>query len=285
MYEGQSTVLLPVGTVDILNCNLRSTTRLTGTGTSTTGVAANAFDGNIETVCTVNDINGNVTLTFPSTTVPTTFGILPSIGGSWSVLLQTSSDGVVWTTRYTNTALTLTNDQWFWLDLEGIPSSTIAVRLRSVGTTILSLREFYVGNNPLEVPLAIVNRDSYSNLPNKTFRGRPTEFWYDKRQRIPVLNLWPAPQAEYTFWQLVNYAQRQVQDVGTLTQELEIPQRWYMAIINELAKELSLEIPEVPVELRGELLPLAEKTMHEAWSSENDGSPTYVRPNIRPYTA
>lgn len=285
MYEGQSTIVLPDGTVDVLNCNLRSLNRLTGTATSSSGTADNAFDGDLTTTCTLGAAAGNISLFFSGTAVPTNFGILPNVSGTWDIAIQTSIDGVSWSTVYSNSALSVSAGLWNWIDVEGVLSSTIAVRLLAGATTTLDVREFYVANTPNEIPLAKVNRDSYSNMPNKSFRSRPTEFWYDKRRGPTAMNLWPVPSTDFVFWQLVNYIQRQVQDVGSLTQSLDIPQRWFLAIINELAKELALSIPEVKPELRGELLGLAAQTMSEAWAGENDGSPTYILPNIRPYTA
>jgi hypothetical protein len=41
---------------------------------------------------------------------------------------------------------------------------------------------------------------------------------------------------------------RQIMDVGALTDELEIPQRWYEAIVMNLAHRLSLELPQVPMD-------------------------------------
>src|SRR5215471_8611059 len=45
MYEAVQTVPCPVGTVDVLNCNLRTSNRLTGTNSSSEGTADLAFDG------------------------------------------------------------------------------------------------------------------------------------------------------------------------------------------------------------------------------------------------
>jgi len=284
MYEGQQTVDLPAGTIDVLNVNLRKTDRITATAySSSSGTTANAFDGDVDTLCTLVAAAGNITVNFSATQI-TTIGLLYGATGTWDVTIQTSTDGLTWATRYANTALGATDGQWTWIDLEGIPSDTGAVRIVAGATTILSLREFVVANNPLEVPLAAVNRDQYSNLSNRFFRSRPTEFWYDKKRSPSELKLWPVPSAEYTFWQLVNYVQRNPQDVGTLTQELDIPQRWYLAIICELAKELAAEIPEVKPEVMVEVAGMANARMNEAWSSESDGSPMQILPNISPYT-
>lgn len=284
LYEGQLTLPAPVGTVDILNANLRSVNRLTGLGSASEGVADYAFDGDIDTACIQLAPGGNIQLQLDTAVAAYTFGILAGATGTWNISLQASDDGVTWLTLYTNATLAVVDGAWFWVDVEGVPEASY-YRLLANGATVLNVRELVFANNPQEIPIAKVNRDDYGNLPNKAFQGRPTEFWYDRQRTQPILTLWPAPGPEYTFWQVTTYAQRYVQDVGTLTQEIEVPQRWYLPIINELAHELSLSIPEVDPSVIPVVQLEAQQRMAEAWSGETDSSPSYIRPNIRPYTA
>lgn len=283
LYSGQWTVDLPPGTVDVLNVNLRNVQRLSGTSSSSSGVAANAFDGDLETSCTLAPGVGYIELDFESTYF-SSVGILPGSTSSWDISIQTTSDGVAWTTRYTNSSVSVIDRSWLWFDLEGVPSNTVGVRLISGSSTTLSVRELVVGNSPNEVPLAKVNRDQYSNLNNRTFRSRPTEYWYNKTVGPSSLKIWPAPSDDFKFFHLVSYLQRHPQDVGTLTQEIEVPRRWKLAIIGELAKELSVEIPEVKPEVATETAAYAAARMAEAWTSETDGSDIQILPRIGPYT-
>lgn len=285
MYEGQQTIDLPAGSVDLLNSNLRTLSRIEGAESSTSGVTANAFDGDVDTVLTLSAPAGEVRVDFSSDTIVTSFGILPGDTATWSITIQTSNDGgLTWTTRYTNTSYSAVDGQWLWFDIEGIPGDIDAVRLVAGASTTLILREFVIGNSPIEVPLAKVNRDQYSNLANRLFRGRPTEFWYDKQRSPSTMKLWPVPGSGYEFYQIVNYVQRNPQDVGTLTQELDIPQRWYLAIIAELARNLALSVPEVKPEKIAETDAVAAREMNDAWASETDGSNMQILPNISPYT-
>jgi hypothetical protein len=47
--------------------------------------------------------------------------------------------------------------------------------------------------------------------------------------------------------------QRQIMDVGALTDELEVPQRWYEAVVFMLAHRMSLELPQVAMDRVGYL--------------------------------
>lgn len=295
LYDATQDVPAPLGTVDILNANLRNVTQLqlSAPGTvytsSAGGIAANAFDNNLATACTQTSTNGYLQVQFPAVGQPVIFGILPNATGTWNVAIQTSNDGVTFTTVYSNVALAAVAGQWFWVDIQGIPEAGVLyVRLQASGGTTLNVTEFVTGAAPQEIPIAKINRDDYANLPNKYFTGRPLQFWYDKTQPQPVMTLWPAPQLQYTFAQTVLYVQRYVQDVGTLTQTVEVPQRWFLTILTRLAKELMLMIPEVAKQMsdldKQMLMQEDTNRWNEAWQSETDGSPVMLRPMIGHYT-
>lgn len=283
MYENVQTVPCPLGTVDVLNANLRTSSRLEGTASSSEGDADFAFDGDLDTECVQVLPAGWIQLALTSGTEVPLFGILPGSTGTWNISIQGSDDGTTWVNLYTNATLSVTDGEWFWVDVEGVLSYPF-YRLKANLTTVLVVREFYLGELPNEIPIAKINRDDYANLPNKFFTGRPVQFWYDKQITQPLLTLWPAPQFAYTFAQLVLYTQRYVQDVGTLAQELEIPQRWYLAVIYQLAGGIAQEIPEVPPGTYAEISMERDRLLREAWDSETDSAPSYILPNISCYT-
>jgi hypothetical protein len=283
LYGYVQDVPLPVGTVDLLNVNLRSLNRPTGIYTSSEGVADNAFDSDIETACTQIAPAGNITVEYESETRVTTFGILPDSDGDWDFEIQTSLDGVTWKTVYTGVAVEMVDQEWLWVDVQGT-FPAFFTRLQATGATVLDVAEFVAGNELTEIPLALINTDNYDTQPDKAFPGRPTEYRYDKQRTQPIMNLWPAPGPEYTYYQLVARVQRYIQDVGTLTQEIEVPQRWYLAIICELARQLGYSIPEVKAEVMPGLDAEATKQLKIAWDGESDGSNVQLRVGIGCYT-
>jgi hypothetical protein len=78
---------------------------------------------------------------------------------------------------------------------------------------------------------------------------------------------------------------RQIEDVGALTDELEIPQRWYEAVVFMLAHRMSLELPQVPMDRVAYLERMATQYLYDAEQEERDRSPIYWAPNISVYTA
>lgn len=283
IYQYVSRVPLPVGTVDLLDVNLRNVSRVNGTYTSTEGDADLAFDSDIDTACTQVSAGGWIQVDFDSEARLTNFGILPNTTGTWDYVIEVSDDGVSWETVYTATEADVVDQEWIWIDLEGI-APTMACRLRATGLTVLDVAEFVAANNPNEIPLALVNTDTYDSQPDKSFASRPTEYRYDRQRQRPFMDLWPTPGPEYTFYQLVGRVQRYIQDVGTMTQEIDVPQSWYLAIICELAKQLAYSIPEVKAEVIPGIEQEAAAQLKMAWDGQSDGSQVRLQINISPYT-
>jgi hypothetical protein len=98
------------------------------------------------------------------------------------------------------------------------------------------------------------------------------------------MRLWPCPNAAATTQQIVVWRQRYIQDVGTMTQTLEIPQRWFDAVVAMLAAKLAEETPEVDAGLMPVLDAKAAKALEEAEYEERDNSPIYWTPNLSVYT-
>ena len=288
IYERQATVPCPVGTEDTYTINLRNQNRITGDATATEGVADNAFDSDLTTACTQVAAAGSITMQLDSATNVNTFGIMPNVSGTWDYVIEASNDNFVTTTNLlTRTGQVVVVNEWLWVDVQGILGGVQdfeLYRLRATGTTVLDVIELVYQNKPNEIPMYKLNRNDYANLPDKVSTGRPTQFWYDRQRTQPEIELWPSPGAEFTFDQITGFVQRQLQDVGAMTDELEVPDRWYLAIVCNLAAELGRELREVDEVIVPRLDLDAEKYLSDAWTGETDESEVYLRPNISPYT-
>ena len=263
LYEGYGAVTLPLGTVDVLNTNLRTLTEVTGTETTSSTTITMA-------------VSGGATVT--------TVGILWSAAAVPFVVEQ-STDGVTWTaitTEEDTSAPTQTAGQWLWVDFNATTTNNY-FRVRATSGT-LSTTDVYFGNTPTEIPIARLNRDDYTALPNKFFLGRPLQFWFDRQRDQPIMHLWPVPNAAAEFQQIVLWRHRYIQDVGTMVQELDVPQRWFDAIVALLASKLAEETPEVDANLMPILEAKAEKALAQAENEERDNSPIYWAPLISMYT-
>jgi hypothetical protein len=260
LYEGVGDITMDDGTVDILNSNFRTLQEVTGTNTDTSTTRTVSFSTDI----------------FVST-----------VGIYWSaaavpVALERSDDNVTWVTIQTETT-TATAGQWTWFDLDS-SVATPYFRVRAT-TGTLSFSQIYLANTPTEIPLARLNRDDYTNLPNKAFQNnRPLQFWFDRQVNNPIMHMWPVPNDAATVCQIVVWRQRYIMDVGTMTQEIEVPQRWYEAIVAMLAARLALEYIEVDPSMISVLDAKAKESLYFAQQEERDNSPVIILPNIAMYT-
>jgi hypothetical protein len=262
LYQAQGLVTLPDGVVDILNTNLRTIAVVNAT--------------------TINTITSTTYQTFfTEQTQVTTVGIEWS-GASTSYALETSSDGVIWTTVATVDNPNASVGSVTWVDIQG-SIANFYFRVRATAGT-LNQEQVLLANMPNEIPMARLNRDDYVNLPNKTFEGRPLQFWCDRQLNNPVMYLWPVPSAQFITAQVVVWVKRYIMDVGTMTQEIEVPQRWYDAIVYVLAARLAEETPSVDPQMIGILDQKAQRALLEVEGEERDDSPIYMTPNIAVYT-
>ena len=260
LYDGVGDITMTDGTVDILNSNFRWLQQVTGTNVDTSTTRTVTFTSDI--------FVANVGIYWTAAAVP--------------IALERSDDGAIWTTIQTETP-TATAGQWTWFDLD----SSVAARYFRVRATsgTLSFSQIYLANTPTEIPLARMNRDDYTNLPNKAFQNnRPLQYWFDRQVNNPIMHMWPVPNDAATVCQIVVWRQRYIMDVGTMTQDIEVPQRWLEAIVSGLAAKMALELAEVDVNLIPILDQKAAIALNIAQMEERDNSPMMIAPNISPYT-
>ncbi len=133
-----------------------------------------------------------------------------------------------------------------------------------------------------DIEITPFNRDDYAGQPNKTFESaQPTNYWFEKLIE-PRITLWPVPNDSTRRLSLYYY--RQPEDVGSLTNELEIPSRWMEAVCWHLALRLAFELPGVSAERLALVQSMAQGMTVEVEGSETDSAPVYLAPNIRVYT-
>lgn len=262
LYDGNPAVPTGVGTVDVMNANFRKLQSVTGTNT---------------------DAAASRTIEFDSETIVSTVGVLWD-GASAPLALERSDDGAAWSTAQSESPSAVAGE-WSWFDLDSAVAS-LYFRVRATSGT-LNFASIYTGNSPTEITLGRINKDDYTSLPNKVFTSnQPQQYWLDRQVPQPIMRIWPAPNAEAEAQsQLVVWRQRYVMDVGTLTQTLDIPQRWYEAVIAMLAAKLVVDFPDADTARVGMLDTKAAQALYTAQQAESDDSPLNLMPAIGCYTA
>ncbi len=261
LYDGTVNVTLPIGTIDVLNSNLRTMHEVTGTNTDSATQRVIEFDGD---------------------TFVTTVGVLWD-AASTTLEFARSDDGATWDVIQTEADPEAVAGERSWFDMDS-SVATAFFRIRAT-TGTLDFDEIYTANNPQAIPLSRMNRDQYTNLPNRTFQSnRPLQFWYNRVIPQPIMELWPVPDAQAITSLIEVWRQRHIMDVGTMTQEIEVPQRWYLAIVTALACAMAREIVEVDPKLIPQLDADMATEMRAAQDEERDNSPIMIAPNLAMYT-
>jgi hypothetical protein len=288
LNANQYQYMLPVGGNDVLNALYRRLNRPTpGTGGGYIGTGGNvglAFDNNVETSDAQSTPNGYIGIDYGQAgpVYAGSIGILPATSGSFHILLEWSNDGVTWNLLEDTGVETWVSGQWLWYDIDP-GQSCYMYRMRETGGNTLNVAEFYVGNMSTEVTMARLNRDDYTNLPNKNFTAnQPFQYWFNRTIPQATIELWPVPSDPFV--QMTIWYSRQIMDVGDLNGELEIPQYAYQAIQCMLAHQMSQIMPNVQIERIIYLEKQADKYFTMMENENRDRSPIYYAPNISVYT-
>lgn len=143
-----------------------------------------------------------------------------------------------------------------WTTVNGAPSGyvvTLTVSLTGAATSgnivyvyqTLAQRPLRISagrlkiNNGNEVPMAVISRQAYKNLPLKTNQGKPTQLYYDPQLVNGIISIWSTFETVNDY--IIITAQREIQDFDTLADEPDLPAEWLMPIIWGVADQISLE--------------------------------------------
>lgn len=150
-------------------------------------------------------------------------GVPTAVGGvtlSGSYIVQSVTDANHFVILAASNALSSTSA------FENSGQSSIAVQNQETGYT--------------DILMSPQSRTDYASQADKTAPGAPTTYWINK-QIIPQFSVWPVTDAtgpyEMHLWCL-----KQIQDVDpTGGQTVDLPPRFYHALVIDLAKDLSMK--------------------------------------------
>lgn len=250
---------LPPGTLDLLNTNFRRP----------------VYPGSIDTAGAMGVISE-----FESETQLVMMRLISTTDQTLNLVIEVSDDGLSWSTHATLDEKVLAAGEAYWIELDH-SVSTLFIRVRETVLLALDPLEVLWVSSYTDTPMYRLNRDQYAALPNKEISGSVShQYWFD-RQLTPEVSLWPVPDGDQNC--VAYFCHRMVQDVGKLTQELEIPSRWFEATIWQLSLRLAFEIPGVSLERINLVTQMSEKYQFEVENEETDHAGVFLIPNIGGY--
>lgn len=255
---GQMTYDTPPGTLDILNVVHSQPVLQAVTVVPIVGGAAAQTTG------------------APSAVVRVGFYFNAAFSGALTV--SKSPDGITYTALTTLPIASYLPSQWYYYDL---PASTVEVYYSVTGTAA-PVTNIRLISSTYDLPLTVWNRDTFAAINDKNKQAHPATNYFFEKKVTPTITLWPVPDLDTNY--ILFYRHRQVQDIGSLTQQIEIPQRWVEGIVWQLSLRLAFELPQVASELLTLIAQMADRYEFEAETSETDGAPIYLTPGIGVYT-
>ena len=328
---GSPEVACPFGTVDVLHCYWRILQPYRGPAVTSGGVDASVlFGGQPNPDVIIPGPNAFVQVNFGSPTEIDTVGILPGdanfgpylTDGSGNIItdefgnaistgsgseatwtltpyLTVSTDGVIWYPGQTFPSTTFTAGQWSYFDLD--PSITTQY-MRLVWPTAdawqINQINFALSQGQ-DIEIGPLNIDDYYNLPNKQFQtDRPNSGYVDRQVNEPIIKIWPTPNLGAFYNGTVSaLTRRYIQDPGAMTNNIEVPLRWYEGIVARLGVRLMDELPDPDTSAQASYFTLMAKTQRRQileaaatksealmWSEERVRAPVRWAPNMRAYT-
>ena len=247
LKEGVGSYQLPIQVSDLIQANIRSSTRqLGGTPMSASGIAANAFDSNPNTSCVITGSRGYVGYDFGAGNDQsiTMVGINSHRTLDFVINIEyshTNTNENAWKTLQATPVYDYQLGVIKWYSIAS-PISARYIRIKEMaartGAHTLNIQELYFNNNTSDIPISNLSRYDYLSYPQKELKGRPTSYYVD-RAISPILNIWPTPSNEYNCLQYS--CKEMLEDVGKYNNNIEVPARFYPAMIAGLSFKLALK--------------------------------------------
>ena len=132
-----------------------------------------------------------------------------------------------------------------------------------------------INQTQTDISMNRVSRSEYINIPNKTTKARPSQFFLDKLS-TPPLKIWPAPENSTDI--LVFNKIVRMDDADKATNTMDMPFRFFPCFAAGLAYYISLKrAPERTAQLKA----LYEEEFRRAADQDEDRASFNIRPSIR----
>lgn len=202
-------------------------------------------------------LSSSTTRHFTETTVETTLD-----GAQAAAATNMTVDSITGISNGDYIGVEVANNVVHWTTVNGAPSGSTVVLTSGLSAAASDGAKVFTytskANRPMnivncvirdrnsnDIPVEIVTRDEYVDLPNKTSDGKVNQVWYDKQVSAGLLSVWPQSSVESD--RLVLWVQRTVEDFDAAGDNPDYPQEWYLPLAFGLAKFL---IPKYGVDVK-----------------------------------
>lgn len=97
---------------------------------------------------------------------------------------------------------------------------------------------------PTDISLNRISVSTYANIPTKEQSGRPYQLYVNRATSSPEITLWPVPDSSTAYTLAFWYLKRLDDATNPISQTLQIPFRFYNALVAGLSYHIALKKPE-----------------------------------------
>ena len=131
-----------------------------------------------------------------------------------------------------------------------------------------------INQTQTDISMNRVSRSEYINIPNKTTKARPSQFFLDKLS-TPTLKIWPAPENSTDI--LVFNKIVRMDDADTAINTMDMPFRFYPCFAAGLAYYISVKKAPEKTQM---LKQMYEEELDRASSTDEDRASFRIRPYL-----
>ena len=162
-----------------------------------------------------------------------------------------------------------------WTITERTQTVTDGTSAYSLGTDVIDILSAVVRRSSTDFALERISRDAYQNIPTKTTKGRPAQFFLD-RQITPSLKLWPTPENSTD---VIHYnALTRMDDADSVTNTVAVPFRFYPCLAAGLAYYISMKRAPARIQL---LKAVYEEEFQRAADEDEDRVALKLQPSMQ----
>ena len=151
------------------------------------------------------------------------------------LLTEWANKGInLWTVK--SGTLSLVPGQKTYTTADGLPADAIDYIEHVCRTTS--------AGQAVDISLNRISVSTYANIPTKDQSGRPYQIYVDRATAAPKITLWPVPDSSTTYTLAYWYLKREDDATNPVSQTIEIPFRFYNALVAGLSYHIALKKPE-----------------------------------------
>jgi len=125
-----------------------------------------------------------------------------------------------------------------------------------------------VSGDTTDINLTRISREDYLEIPNKTSKGQPSQYFLDRQRAAPVIFLYPTPDDSTDVFKFRR--SKKVEDITASNEDIDVPDRFYPCLISGLAYYLSLKRPQIEINRRQELKFIYEEEFDRAATEDRE---------------